>query len=238
MSSEVWKDHGVATAFLNERSRLIPDRPRQMDVILRVLRSAPRPIRRVLDLGAGDGFLLASVLGANPHANGVAVDFSPPMLEQARVSLAPFGPRAAVAEADLADSSWKRAIEGSFDAIVSGYAIHHLIDSRKRTLYEEIFDLLPEGGMFVNCEHVASSTPGIQRMFEEAMSDHLCERRRERGEDITPEQVYREYIARPDRAANILVPVEDQCRWLREIGFREVDCFWKFFELAVFGGTR
>ena len=75
-------------------------------------------------------------------------------------------------------------------------------------------------------------------MFEEAMSEHLCERRRERGEAITPEQVYREYIARPDRAANILVPVEDQCRWLREIGFREVDCFWKFFELAVFGGTR
>ena len=43
---------------------------------------------------------------------------------------------------------------------------------------------------------------------------------------------------RPDRAANILASVEEQCHWLREIGFKEVDCFWKYFELAIFGGMR
>ena len=41
-----------------------------------------------------------------------------------------------------------------------------------------------------------------------------------------------------NRAANILASVEDQCRWLREIGFVEVDCFWNYFELAIFGGGR
>ena len=70
------------------------------------------------------------------------------------------------------------------------------------------------------------------------MSDHLCQRRRERGENVTVEQVRREFLERPDRAANILAPVEDQCQWLRAIGFRNVDCFWKYFELAIFGGTR
>ena len=30
----------------------------------------------------------------------------------------------------------------------------------------------------------------------------------------------------------------DQCRWLREIGFQDVDCFWKYFELAIFGGVK
>jgi len=52
------------------------------------------------------------------------------------------------------------------------------------------------------------------------------------------DQVRREFMERPDRAANILVPVEEQCRWLREIGFRDVDCFWKYFELAIFGGIK
>src|SRR4051812_10862139 len=107
MSNEVWKDHGVAAAFLNDRSQLIPDRPRQMEVLLRVIGSTRRPIRRVLDLGAGDGFLLASVLDAHPCASGVAVDFSPPMLEQARTRLAGFGPRATICEVDLASPSWK-----------------------------------------------------------------------------------------------------------------------------------
>jgi len=45
-------------------------------------------------------------------------------------------------------------------------------------------------------------------------------------------------LHRPDKAANILAPVETQCRWLRRIGFVEVDCYFKHFELAVFGGRR
>ena len=42
----------------------------------------------------------------------------------------------------------------------------------------------------------------------------------------------------PDRHDNILAPVEEQCRWLRRIGFTDVDCFFKAFELAIFGGRR
>ena len=33
---------------------------------------------------------------------------------------------------------------------------------------------------------------------------------------------------------NIPAPVETQCQWLRDIGFQEVDCFFKTFELALF----
>ena len=68
--------------------------------------------------------------------------------------------------------------------------------------------------------------------------EHLFERRRERGEAVTFEQVKHELLERPDRAANILAPVEAQCAWLRELGFHDVDCYWKYFELAIFGGVR
>jgi tRNA (cmo5U34)-methyltransferase len=238
MQSDVWKRRDVATAFLTERSLLIPDRPRQLDVLLRVLRFAPKPPRRVLDLGCGDGLLLAAVLEAFPQAEGVGVDYSPPMLEQARTRLAALGARAAAAEADLATPAWRDAVQGPFDAVVSGFAIHHLPDDRKCTLYREIFDLLADPGTFVNCEHVASATPRVEEMFDDAMTEHLWRRRRDRGEDVTLEQVRKEFLERPDRAANILAPVEEQCRWLRDIGFRDVDCFWKYFELAIFGGRR
>src|SRR5262249_47502101 len=82
VTAEVWKRRDVAAAFLSERALMIPDRPRQLDVLLRVVGLATRPVRRVLDLGAGDGLLLAAVLQAYPEARGVAVDFSPLMLEQ------------------------------------------------------------------------------------------------------------------------------------------------------------
>lgn len=238
MEGEVWKRRDVAAAFLTERSLLIPDRKRQIEVLLRVLRFAPRPPLRVLDLGAGDAILLATVLEAFPQASGSAVDFSPLMLEQARERLAAFGSRASTVEADLSSPQWSAGLHGPFDAIVSGFAIHHLDHGRKRALYREIHDLLAGGGVFLNAEHVASATPALERMFDDAMTEHLYQRRRDRGEEVTLEEVHREFMERPDRAANILAPVEDQCQWLREIGFRDVDCFWKYFELAIFGGFR
>ncbi len=238
MTAEVWKQRDVAAAFLTERSLLIPDRMRQLDVLLRLLRfSACEPVR-VLDLGAGDALLLATVLEAFPQASGVAVDFSPLMLEQARERLRKFAGRAQTIEADLQRLSWYTGVKGPFDAVISGFAIHHLVDERKRALYQEVFDLLAPGGLFINSEHVASATAWGEELFNDAMVQHLHQRRRERGEDVSLDAVRREFLERPDRAANILARVEEQCQWLRTIGFQDVDCFWKYFELAIFGGRR
>jgi SAM-dependent methyltransferase len=236
VTAEVWKQREVAAAFLNERSLLIPDRARQLEVMLRVIRFLPRQPAFCLDLGSGDGILLATLLKAYPEASGVAVDFSPLMLEQARGRLERFAPRVRVVEADLADPGWRGRVSGPFDAVVSGFAIHHLSHERKRALYAEIYGLVAPGGVFLNAEHVASTTPRVEEMFDDAMVDHLFERRRDGGEEVSREQVRREFLDRPDRAANILAPVEEQCGWLRQAGFCDVDCFWKYFELAIFGG--
>src|SRR5262249_51012632 len=99
MPAEVWKEREVAKAFLDERSLMIPDRARQLEVMLRVIRfHCPQP-GRVIDLGAGDAILLATLLEAFPGASGVALDFSPLMLESARVRLGAFGRRATTVEA-------------------------------------------------------------------------------------------------------------------------------------------
>jgi ubiquinone/menaquinone biosynthesis C-methylase UbiE len=238
MAADIWKDREVAKAFLDERSLTIPDRRRQLEVMLRVLGLGPAKPQRALDLGCGNAILLETLLETFPEATGVAVDFSPPMLDQARERLGRFGPRAALAEADLQNPSWRQALVGAFDIIVSGFAIHHLPDERKKTLYGEIYDLLTPGGVFLNAEHVASATPRIEILFDDAMADHLHEARRQKGENVALAEVRRAYVERPDRAANILARVEEQCAWLEEIGFRDVDCFWKYFELAIFGGVK
>jgi len=74
MNADVWKRRDVATGFLDGRSLMIPDRRRQLEVLSRVLRANPVSIRRVLDLGTGDGLLLGAVLDEFPAAGGVALD--------------------------------------------------------------------------------------------------------------------------------------------------------------------
>jgi SAM-dependent methyltransferase len=125
-----------------------------------------------------------------------------------------------------------------FDAIVSGYAIHHLPDERKRSLYQEIYDLLTPGGIFINIEHVASPTPWLAAINDELFVDSLFAFHGRRQTGKSRDEVATEFYYRPDKVANILAPVSDQCDWLREIGFTDVDCFFKILELAVFGGRR
>jgi tRNA (cmo5U34)-methyltransferase len=238
MTAEVWKDGAVARQFLDARTTRVPGVRTQLEVLVHLLRSQARPPRRIVDLGAGDGLLLGTVLEAFPDAAGIAVDFSPPMLDRARERLRSFDGRAAVVEGDLGAPGWQVDLPPSFDAVISGFAIHHLPDARKRALYAEIHGCLAPGGLFLNLEHVASATPRVESIADEAMVLHQYAQRRAAGEAVGLEEVRRAYLTRPDRRANILASVETQCAWLRDLGFVDVDCFWKWFELALFGGLR
>ena len=69
---------------------------------------------------------------------------------------------------------------------------------------------------------------------------HSPERNTIRGNSVHggAVQVADEYVHRQDKHENILVPVEAQREWLRELGFLDVDCYFKLLEFAVFGGRR
>jgi trans-aconitate methyltransferase len=236
-TDQVWQDRTLVNNFLTGVRGGIPFAIEQINMALNVLERTGIPVHRVADLGCGDGAITQAILHRYPNAEVTAIDFSQPMLDQAEQRLAPFGDRVRLLKADLYTSDWHSDLE-PFDAIFSGYCIHHLPDDRKQALYQEIYTLLQPGGCFLNIEHVASATPWVEELFNERLIDALYQWNLAQAEPLSRPEVAQRYVHRDDKAANILAPVERQCEWLRAIGFQHVDCYFKFLELAVFGGVK
>ena len=239
VTDEVWKVPAIVDRFLSYRAA-IPFAQEQIGVMMSILKTREGPVERFLDLGCGDGILGAAVLGEYPSSRGVLVDFSELMLKQAREQLQEYAAQLVFVNLDYGDPAWVERVqpEGPFDAIVSGYSIHHQPDARKRQIYEEIFSLLQPGGWFVNVEHVSSAAQLNIDLFEQHYVSARFAIEQRNGGTRSIEVLAEEYKNRPDKAANILAPVELQCAWLREIGYEEVDCYFRIYELAVFAGRK
>jgi cyclopropane fatty-acyl-phospholipid synthase-like methyltransferase len=190
------------------------DLPHMKDTFTALLEQIPSGVKSVLDLGTGEGRLLRLVLQKNPDAKGVGVDFSEPMLKHAKEGFQGYE-NVVLLKHDLNDSLPKEWV-GRFDLVVSGLAIHHVVDERKRELYEEVFELLPPGGVFLNLEHVASPTEELHNKFLASIG-------------LTPET---------DDPSNKLLDVYTQVGWLKEIGYKDADCFYKWLEIALLGGVK
>lgn len=198
-----WSDPERVAEYL---SREIPNRGLAEQMLLAAL---PERVDRILDLGTGDGRLVSLLRSAHPQAEAVGIDSSEPMLARARERFA----GDAGTEFRLHDLREPLPRLDSFDAVVSGLAIHHLEDERKRALFAEIRSLLAPGGVFANLDLVTAPTPELHERF-----------RRE--------------IGRPeDDPADRLADLADQLDWLRAAGFADADCHFKWLQLTLMAGT-
>ena len=161
-----------------------------------------------------------------------------------------------ILKADLAEPSWSSILKplarsstggdrddgAVFDAAVSAIAIHHLTHQRKRELDREVFQLLAPGGIFLNNDVVATP-PALKARFEALNLAAIQEQERaRRGVAHTIEQIRAEMREQlrlaGDRHQSHIAPLSDQLAWLSEAGFKSVDCYWRYLDLAIFGGVR
>jgi tRNA (cmo5U34)-methyltransferase len=198
----------------------------RLSILVAVLaRTRPTP-RRILDLGVGTGNLAGLLLKAFPEARLTGIDVVPEFLEAAERRLDQFGGRVDLVQAEVASYGFP----GDLDLVVTAFVLHHTEDDVKRRVYEQTYSSLNIGGCVANADLVDSASPVFSRVFDELRVDYM------RHSGLTEERIRVEHFER--RKLERPTPMDPQLEWLRGIGFAEVECFWKYLNLATFGGLK
>jgi tRNA (cmo5U34)-methyltransferase len=234
-----WGDKEFIENWASKGSWQAPIRDVQIAMVLRMI---PHPIDaplRVLDIGAGYGALAATVLTDRPNATAVCLDASEAMLKLGRERNADLENRISFIQGSLESTDWLKALDGSFDAVISSRALHHFTENqRRKQIFKEVFELVRAGGCFINADNVRASTKSLGERYRGARDEYLDRfvRRSSGGKTTLAE-------ARAATPSSYHGPhnngnPEEELAWLREAGFVDVDCFWKLTTTVVYGGFK
>jgi tRNA (cmo5U34)-methyltransferase len=191
--------------------------------------------KSLLDLGCGDGILTEELLKVDGSLSVTLLDGSGDMLAKARQRLGKFG------DFRYVRASFQELLENDILAeryafAVSSMAIHHLTLSEKIMLFKKIHGLLKDGGYFVNIDVVLPPTEVLDEWYMKLWQEWMEDKKAALGvEDESGINIVDRY---KDLEENKPDTLEAQLYSLKEIGFREVDCFYKYGIFSVYGGKR
>jgi len=236
---ETWGSREFVERWATKGDWQVPIREPQIAMVLRMI---PHPIdiaMRVLDIGAGYGALAAAVLRERSPATAVCLDASEAMLKLGRERNGELMYRMSFIQGSLESFQWLNSVNGNFDAVISARALHHLTEhERRRAIFKEVFSLLRPGGCFINADNVRAPTESLKERYRRARDEYLDEFVRRSSGGKTNLAEVRSATPSSYHGPHNNGYLEQELAWLKEAGFVDVDCFWKFTTMVVYGGFR
>ncbi len=178
----------------------------------------------ILDIGAGTGLLSSFILEKIPNAQLTLIDISEKMIEEAKSRLKD---RPNITY--IVDDYTKYQFDKKYEIVMSSLSIHHLTNQQKRQLYENIYSILNKNGVFINADQVLGSTPFIENLYKRVWKLKV------ENSGLSKDDLQAAYERVKLDKMDVL---EGQLNWLKEIGFLDVDCVYKYYNFVVMFGKK
>lgn len=127
----------------------------------------PTSIKSLLDIGCGSGLELDYIFDRFPDLQTVGVDLSKEMLKKLHTKHHDKNLTLVCEDYFKYDMGKER-----FDAVISFQTLHHYTAEMKEALFKKVFDCLKPGGVYLECDYIATSQAIEDLTFSE------CRRRR------------------------------------------------------------
>ncbi len=194
-----------------------------------------KPDSRVLDFGCGDGIVVQELLKIDTSIAATLIDGSEDMLNKARGRLKDFV-NIRFIRASFQEILNKNNNLQSYDFIVSSLAIHHLTMEEKAASFRTIYSHLNGGGYFLNIDVILAPSDALEQWYLLLWKQWIEERKSFLGIDGNYyDDIIRRYKDNTDNKPDTLGA---QLKALQTIGFKEVDCFYKYGIFTMYGGRK
>ena len=232
-----WAEPGFSRNYIESADIVIVDRRRSHAILKSFYRRHFMGKRRteVLDLGSGDGVLTDALLQSDDTLSATLVDGSEEMLKKAGERLKDRG-NVRFVKASFQDVIGGASVRETFDFVVSSMAIHHLDMTGKRDLFGWVYSHLNNGGYFLNIDVVLAPNDDLDLWYMALWQEWIAEKKGLAG--ITGglyDDTMRRYKDNSDNKPDTL---EAQLDALREIGYKAVDCYYKYGIFTIYGGRK
>lgn len=209
----------VAERYDKERNKLIPF----IDIYYgtaRDLTTINDEKGKILDLGAGTGLLTQWIFEKYPTAQYTLIDIADEMLDIAKERFKNYK------NINYMIEDYRDGIKGGkYNAIISSLSIHHLDSNEKCKLYKNIYDVLEDGGVFVNADQVLGEDEESEEIVKAVQLNYIENSSLSReAKDETYERL------KLDKMDKCSVQIE----MLKEAGFTSVDIYYKYYNYIVF----
>jgi tRNA (cmo5U34)-methyltransferase len=234
-------DEETSKRYLDYGRYFVPAREQQMHIMVDLLNAQP-PQSQILELCCGEGLLAELMMDELPGVRYFGMDGSTVMLEQAQRRLTRFGERVKLEPFDLADQSWRHP-QMAIQAVVSSLAIHHLDWEGKQALFQDVYNMLSEGGAFIIADMIEPATSAGRSVAADAWDDVVRQRSLEldgstTGPDFFVREGWNTYRYLDPDDIDHPSPLFDQLKWLEQVGFVDIDVHFMQAGHALFSGWK
>ena len=116
-----------------------------------------------------------------------------------------------------------------YDVIISALSIHHLSDEQKAALYKKCYFSLKRNGIFITCDQVLGDTEYLDSFYKNQWKSSI------ENSGLSMDEITSAYErVELDKETTL----SQQLGWLREAGFSDVDCVYKYYHFAVMFGRK
>ena len=211
----------ASTDYDKYRKQAIPNMDIYYNTVVNLTKNFSDP--KILDLGAGTGILTELLYKQHPNSNITLVDLSTEMLNIAKNKFNDKNFK--YIEADYLTHDFDK----DYDIIVSSLSIHHITDEEKKVLYKRIYNFLRTGGVFINADQVCGATEYTEEIYKKEDASHL-------NRQNIPEK--EKDILRQRRLLDKPAKLLDTIQWYEDIGYKNVDVYYKYYRYFVIAGEK